>query len=292
MLGIEDAAHEESAAGAPRLVISKLTCSLVGVTGAVKITPGTLAHRVYETAEITEQFRCNYGLNPKYATRSVGGRWPSPAWTPRERSGSWNCRVIGSFWPRSSCRECRAGRVRSVILPSLDRLSRDVRIAENLFHEFETLGVDVRIADMPTYNSKDRKDVLVRQIREAIAEEARKEIIERLWKGRQERVRRGLFPGGNVPYGFRRNGKGLEVDHAEAAIVKRIFALAKLGRGAAAGARALNQERVIRRNGRPWTQRQVAAVLARNALYRDGLIRYGPVTAVAEGLALLKSAVQ
>ena len=43
---------------------------------------------------------------------------------------------------------------------------------------------------MPNYNGKDRKDVLIRQIREAIAEENRKEIIERLWKGRQERVRR------------------------------------------------------------------------------------------------------
>lgn len=88
--------------------------------------------------------------------------------------------------------DCRAGRVRCVILPALDRLSRDVRIAENLFHEFATLAVDVLIADMPTYNGRNRKDVLVRQLREAIAEEKRKEIIERLWKGRQGRVRRGL----------------------------------------------------------------------------------------------------
>lgn len=104
---------------------------------------------------------------------------------------------------RRLLRDCRTGRVGSVILPTLDRLSRDVRIAENLFHEFATLGVDVLIADMPTYNGKDRKDVLVRQIREAIAEENRKAIIERLWKGRQERIRRGLPPGGNAPYGYR-----------------------------------------------------------------------------------------
>ncbi len=69
---------------------------------------------------------------------------------------------------------------------------------------------------MPTYNDRDRKDVLIRQIREAIAEENRKDIIERLWKGRQERVRRGLPPGGNVPYGYRRNGAGL-IRHEEEA---------------------------------------------------------------------------
>ena len=189
---------------------------------------------------------------------------------------------------RRLLRDCRAGRVGSVILPSLDRLSRDVRIAENLFHEFETLGIEILIADMPTYNGRDRKDVLVRQIREAIAEENRKEIIERLWKGRQERVRRGLFPGGNVPYGFRRGvGRGLHVDEVEAAIVRRIFTLSDAGYRATAVAMVLNEGGLVRRNGGPWTQRRVAAVLARAAFYRGGLIRYGGVTGHNETLALL-----
>jgi site-specific DNA recombinase len=185
-------------------------------------------------------------------------------------------------------RDCRAGRVGSVILPSLDRLSRDVRIAENLFHEFANLGVEVLIADMPTYNGRDRKDVLIRQIREAIAEEARKDIIERLWKGRQARVRRGLPPGGNVPYGYRRDRKTLVVEPREAAIVKKIFALSEDRRSGAAIARALNDGRAARRSGRPWTQRAVAAVLARRAFYRDGLIQYGSTTGVSAALAILK----
>jgi DNA invertase Pin-like site-specific DNA recombinase len=117
-----------------------------------------------------------------------------------------------------------------VILPSLDRLSRNVRIAENLFHEFEQLGVDVLIADMPTYNGRDRKDVLLRQIREAIAEENRKEIIERLWKGRQGGCDGwGLPAGGNVPYGYRRVAEGLVIDPGEAETVRTVFKLAGNG---------------------------------------------------------------
>src|SRR5207244_16360 len=126
------------------------------------------------------------------------------------------------------------GEIDAVILPSLDRLSRDVRLAETLFFEFERAGVRVLIADMPTYNSKDRKDVLIRQIREAIAEENRKEIIERLWKGRQERVRRGLPAGGNVAYGYRRDGKRVVLDPSEADVVRTIFRLAGDGRNRAA----------------------------------------------------------
>lgn len=184
-------------------------------------------------------------------------------------------------------RDCRAGRVGAVIIPALDRLSRDVRLAENLFHEFEGLGVRILIADMPTYNGKDRKDVLLRQIREAIAEENRKDIIERLWKGRQERVRRGLPAGGNVPYGYRRNGHGLEIDTTEADTVRMLFALADGGASRSAVARSLNAKGLRRRNGKPWTPRQVAAVLARARLYRDGVVSYGDVRGQRDAVRLL-----
>jgi site-specific DNA recombinase len=188
---------------------------------------------------------------------------------------------------RRLLRDCRAGRVGSVILPSLDRLSRNVRIAENLFHEFEQLGVEVLIADMPSYNGRDRKDVLVRQIREAIAEENRKEIIERLWKGRQERVRRGLFPGGNVPYGFRRNGKKLVIDAAEADVVTTIFALKGRTLSSRQIASSLNDLGFLRRNAMPWTPRQVCAILGRRALYARGVYRYGRVIGQNHALKIL-----
>jgi site-specific DNA recombinase len=188
---------------------------------------------------------------------------------------------------RRLLRDCRAGRVGTVIIPSLDRLSRDVRLAENLFYEFGQYDVQVLIADMPNYNGKDRKDVLIRQIREAIAEENRKEIIERLWKGRQERVRRGLPPGGNAPYGYRRNGTGLEVEMAEAETVRMIFELAERRESASGIARALNDKGLERRNGKPWTQRQVAALLEREKFYRGGIVRYGVCEGRNENLVIL-----
>src|SRR5713101_3105794 len=59
-------------------------------------------------------------------------------------------------------RACKRGEVDAIIIPSLGRLSRDVRIAENLFHEFSQLGIRVLIADMPFYDGENRRDVLVR----------------------------------------------------------------------------------------------------------------------------------
>jgi CTP synthase (UTP-ammonia lyase) len=66
VLGIADADHEETAPQGSHLLIHKLSCSLVGTTGTVKIVPGSLAHRMYGREESTEQFRCSYGLNPEY----------------------------------------------------------------------------------------------------------------------------------------------------------------------------------------------------------------------------------
>jgi CTP synthase (UTP-ammonia lyase) len=63
---MHDAEHAETAPEASQLVISKLSCSLVGTSQAITIVPGTLAHRAYGTAAATEQFACNYGLNPAY----------------------------------------------------------------------------------------------------------------------------------------------------------------------------------------------------------------------------------
>jgi len=73
VLGIQDAEHEETAPAASQLVISKLVCSLVGKTEVVTITPDTLMHQVYGKTEVTEQFACNYGLNPAYREKISRG---------------------------------------------------------------------------------------------------------------------------------------------------------------------------------------------------------------------------
>jgi CTP synthase (UTP-ammonia lyase) len=66
VLGIRDAEHEETAPQASHLLVSKLSCSLAGTTGMIKIVPGTLAYQLYGREKATEKFRCSYGLNPEY----------------------------------------------------------------------------------------------------------------------------------------------------------------------------------------------------------------------------------
>jgi CTP synthase (UTP-ammonia lyase) len=74
VLGIKDAEHEESAPSARTLLVSKLSGSLVGKTQTIKILPGSLLHRAYGREEVTEQFACNYGLNPQFRDEIAKGQ--------------------------------------------------------------------------------------------------------------------------------------------------------------------------------------------------------------------------
>jgi hypothetical protein len=55
------------------LLISKLTCSLVGASQAILIRAGTQTAKFYGKTVATEQFRCSYGLAPEYRAQVAAG---------------------------------------------------------------------------------------------------------------------------------------------------------------------------------------------------------------------------
>jgi CTP synthase (UTP-ammonia lyase) len=54
-------------------VITALACSLVGQTHGVAVRPGTRAAQLYGADEVTEDYYCNYGVNPDYRRRLEDG---------------------------------------------------------------------------------------------------------------------------------------------------------------------------------------------------------------------------
>lgn len=67
VLHIDDAQHAEYDPYASRLVVNPLSCNLKGDPLEIMLTDDTsLAARIYGTGKITEQYYCNFGLNPDY----------------------------------------------------------------------------------------------------------------------------------------------------------------------------------------------------------------------------------
>jgi CTP synthase (UTP-ammonia lyase) len=73
VLGWTDAEHGETAPAAARAVSSPLECSLVEVTATVRLLSGTRIASAYEASEVTEGYRCRYGLNPAFRAQLVAG---------------------------------------------------------------------------------------------------------------------------------------------------------------------------------------------------------------------------
>ncbi len=73
VLGFEDAQHAEYDPHASELFISALSCSLVGQTMSVRLEPGSCAARFYGESEVSEQYYCNFGLNPEHQQRLNNG---------------------------------------------------------------------------------------------------------------------------------------------------------------------------------------------------------------------------
>lgn len=68
-MGIADAEHEESSPTAATLLISRLSCSLVGQTQLVHFVAGSQVAAAYGQSEAMEDFRCNYGFNGTFTQR-------------------------------------------------------------------------------------------------------------------------------------------------------------------------------------------------------------------------------
>jgi CTP synthase (UTP-ammonia lyase) len=66
VLGFEDARHAEYDPYASTLFISELTCSLAGQTIQVQINPASRVANLYGQTTATEQYYCNFGLNPAH----------------------------------------------------------------------------------------------------------------------------------------------------------------------------------------------------------------------------------
>jgi CTP synthase (UTP-ammonia lyase) len=67
-MGVE-ADHAETAPDGDELVVTALSCSLVGETQEVVLQPGSRAARLYGAERAEEDYFCNYGLSVEYRPR-------------------------------------------------------------------------------------------------------------------------------------------------------------------------------------------------------------------------------
>jgi CTP synthase (UTP-ammonia lyase) len=68
VLGYKDADHAETNPDATMPLVAPLSCALIETADSVTLTPNSKLAEIYADSEVTEMYRCRYGLNPEYVS--------------------------------------------------------------------------------------------------------------------------------------------------------------------------------------------------------------------------------
>ena len=164
-----------------------------------------------------------------------------------------------------------------VIVPGLDRLTRDLIDQESIVLRCQQTGVRLHStleAENDTLDPAYAADPMRRAIRQffGIIHQLDRAIIQRrLDGGLARKAAAGGFTGGRIPFGYRSVDQELVVHPEEAAVVRQLFALRARGidLGTIAGVLANQYPQLCL----GWTKQTVSRALARKPLYLQGVFK-------------------
>lgn len=158
--------------------------------------------------------------------------------------------------------DVEAGKVDVVVVYKIDRLSRSLLDFASLMERFRKVGAYFVSVTQPFLSAdSDAMAQLLLNVLMAFAQFERQMIAERIKDKVVASRRKGLWTGGNVPFGYRVEGRKLLPEPAEARLVlEMVKAYERLGSDAAV-VRELRASGTKTRSGRPWTAQSVARVL-------------------------------
>ncbi len=166
------------------------------------------------------------------------------------------------------------GLVDVVLVYKIDRLSRSLLDFARLMERFRKAGVFFVCVTEPFLSAdSDAMAQLLLNVLMAFAQFERQMIAERIRDKVTMARRKGLWTGGNVPFGYRIEARKLLCRADEAPLVGRIYSLYLELRCDAAIVHALDADGTLTRQGRRWTTQSVARVLT-NPVY-TGYITLG-----------------
>ncbi len=112
----------------------------------------------------------------------------------------------GAPWEqRADLREvielARAGRVRVVMTPNLDRVARNVEVAHRFRRELVSAGVRTLFEGCVPYDLVDDNQQFIYGIRAEFSAFERTRIVRRMFGGKMRAARQGFYVGGGLPFG-------------------------------------------------------------------------------------------
>ncbi|NTU86021.1 MAG: recombinase family protein [Chloroflexales bacterium] len=230
---------------------------------------GPILPALYVRVSTDEQAETGYGLDVQRQQglgMAMMKGWPAPK--VYEDAG-----ISGTLGPTKRpalarlLADVKAGKVNVVIIAALDRLGRSTRVILDLVDAITEAGAEL-VSCRESLDTTTPAGKFVLTIFAALAQLERDQIVKRTTDGRNLRGRRDGEKGGNVPYGYRREGGTLVVVPPAAAVVRRVFTLRVMfSLNSIAG--KFNSEGVpTPHGGKVWYASTVRQILLNESMYR------------------------
>jgi DNA invertase Pin-like site-specific DNA recombinase len=170
----------------------------------------------------------------------------------------------------------RARAVTTVVVEDLSRVGRNQLATLSLLEQLRSHGARLLALDGFDTGGDSTQAMVMSSVKTMMGELYLSELRDRTRRGMRGLFEQGLSTGGRT-YGYRSIAAGehkrLELDEAEAAVVRRIFAEHIAGKSQRAIARELNADHVPSARGGRWSSLSVRE-LVRNERYR-GVVVFG-----------------
>ncbi|SDO04961.1 Site-specific DNA recombinase related to the DNA invertase Pin [Paenibacillus sp. yr247] len=182
--------------------------------------------------------------------------------------------------------------VKHVVVLNTSRLWRSDMAKVLIQRELKRHKVDVKAIEQPNYSiyAHDPNDFLVNGMLELLDQYQRLEIAMKLSRGRKKKAEQGGYAGGGVVFGYtaKKGSKVIEIDEAQAVVVRRLFELRDLFPQWSLSrlAEQLNRDGFQTRRGKRFTDVQVFRILEREDFYK-GTYRYGNIKAEGKHAAII-----
>ena len=173
--------------------------------------------------------------------------------------------------------DARRGKIDALVCWSMDRFTRNAAKGLADFEALEASGVEV-IFIKENIDTAQPSGKLFRTILAAFAEFEREQIRDRTMAASYARARKGIWPGGQPPYGYGINkdtGK-IEAVHWEKSMVLKMYKLRAKGLSLRAIATECNTIGVRTRQNNEWNAKQVQRILEDDRYLGKIVRQYAP----------------
>ena len=179
----------------------------------------------------------------------------------------------------------------TIIVHNTSRMWRSIFAQATVMKAVMDAKADIISIDEPSFNvykfMTDPENYMISSMMGMLDQWERMTIARKLARGRATKASKGDKPAGVAPFGYKYTAdrKHIEVDEAEAAIVKLLFSEGQKGRSLSQIATLANEKGYHTRRGNTWSAGSVQAVL-RNRFY-VGELQHGGKTITGNHPAII-----